>query len=829
MLRTIMLIILTLFIQNADGFLFAQEPSGICQLGRVYNFWDHGDGDGSPGAKVKVMGNFAYVTALTSGMQIIDISSPDNLHLVGNYDCNWSATVDVAVVGNFAYLAERYVGMVILDISDPTNPVEVSTFETQIRDIFVQDDYAYIATGYDGLRIIDVSNPVEPIEVVNFETDANRIYVSDGIAYVIFSNCLRVINVTNPEEPFELSLINRGNYREIVVVRNIGYAVEGTALRVIDFTNPADPVQLGRSPNLGRSYDVFVQDNIAYVATSYGLRIVDISTPDDPVRIGSYSPGPFDSAVRSGDLVYAVDCITGLHVVSVDNPEEPELLSSICPGSVIMDFCIQDDFAYLKDFWGALRIVDISNLEAPFEVSRLNGIPRNGGIAVSGNYAYIVKHCSGIQIFDVADPASPEELELFVPESTGNRDIQIIGEYAFLVSNGLRVIDISNPVELIEVGLFEIEQMINTVTYENGYAYLGATLPDRLIVIDISDPENLSEASSCNLPRTPTAIAVEDNRLCIGIGEHNRSDYDLLVFDVSDPAEPLLQSELNSIGKPVSAEIDGDLAILTIDYQGLETFDISDIRNPVKTHIFRTPGKARKIIAENGIAFINDYTNFGIYDYGEALGGEFAHPEISVSPNTLDFGEVALADSSTNSIIIRNPGILNLQISSIALGNRNFSAVFDSAEVMCPGDSLEIMIIFKPENRGEIEGEITISSNDPDNAEIVVSLHGVGQDDQDSVGETFNKSIPEKLYLSPVYPNPFNSIASIQYSLPQHSEVTVKLFDLAGKIVETLYDGDQEAGAHKIVWNAGGEASGLYLVQVATDKWIRTQKIILTQ
>ncbi len=92
-----------------------------------------------------------------------------------------------------------------------------------------------------------------------------------------------------------------------------------------------------------------------------------------------------------------------------------------------------------------------------------------------------------------------------------------------------------------------------------------------------------------------------------------------------------------------------------------------------------------------------------------------------------------------------------------------------------------------------------------------------------------NDMHPKEFEITSVYPNPFNSAAKIGYSLPERSDVSIKVFDLAGRVIETLLDTNQTTGLHSVTWDAGGVASGLYLVQVATDRDVRSQKIILTQ
>ncbi|MFM6288198.1 MAG: LVIVD repeat-containing protein, partial [Dolichospermum sp.] len=70
---------------------------------------------------VQIVGNYAYVADLGSGLQIIDISNPAAPTLVGNYDTSGWA-YGVQIVGNYAYVADYGSGLQIIDISNPTSP-----------------------------------------------------------------------------------------------------------------------------------------------------------------------------------------------------------------------------------------------------------------------------------------------------------------------------------------------------------------------------------------------------------------------------------------------------------------------------------------------------------------------------------------------------------------------------------------------------------------------------------------------------------------------------------------------------------------------------------
>ncbi|MDI6803770.1 MAG: alpha/beta fold hydrolase [Bacteroidota bacterium] len=94
---------------------------------------------------------------------------------------------------------------------------------------------------------------------------------------------------------------------------------------------------------------------------------------------------------------------------------------------------------------------------------------------------------------------------------------------------------------------------------------------------------------------------------------------------------------------------------------------------------------------------------------------------------------------------------------------------------------------------------------------------------------------PSTFHLSQNYPNPFNSTTALEYSLPQNTHVTLKVYDILGREVKTLFEGKQFAGTYKATFNADQLASGVYfyrLITAVTDNNVNnlsgyTRKMIL--
>ncbi len=86
----------------------------------------------------------------------------------------------------------------------------------------------------------------------------------------------------------------------------------------------------------------------------------------------------------------------------------------------------------------------------------------------------------------------------------------------------------------------------------------------------------------------------------------------------------------------------------------------------------------------------------------------------------------------------------------------------------------------------------------------------------------------KEFFLLQVYPNPFNPITEIRFSLPAAERVTLAVFDLSGRQVAVLISGeDLAAGHHAITWDAGTAPSGVYLCRLDSGTHRARQKMVL--
>lgn len=93
--------------------------------------------------------------------------------------------------------------------------------------------------------------------------------------------------------------------------------------------------------------------------------------------------------------------------------------------------------------------------------------------------------------------------------------------------------------------------------------------------------------------------------------------------------------------------------------------------------------------------------------------------------------------------------------------------------------------------------------------------------------EQVNNLNPNKFYLYQNYPNPFNAETKIRFSLPENSNVSLKIYNVLGEEIETLVNDYLTKGQYEINWNAFKYSSGIYFYRLQTDKWVETRKMVL--
>jgi predicted outer membrane repeat protein len=102
-----------------------------------------------------------------------------------------------------------------------------------------------------------------------------------------------------------------------------------------------------------------------------------------------------------------------------------------------------------------------------------------------------------------------------------------------------------------------------------------------------------------------------------------------------------------------------------------------------------------------------------------------------------------------------------------------------------------------------------------------------GQGTPTDVDEPSETLVPDAFSLAQNYPNPFNAETVIEYSLTDDAHVTIDIYDMLGRHLTTLVDSRRPAGNNQVVWDAAGQASGVYFYSIRVGESTETRKMSL--
>ncbi len=87
--------------------------------------------------------------------------------------------------------------------------------------------------------------------------------------------------------------------------------------------------------------------------------------------------------------------------------------------------------------------------------------------------------------------------------------------------------------------------------------------------------------------------------------------------------------------------------------------------------------------------------------------------------------------------------------------------------------------------------------------------------------------LPLEWSLSNVYPNPFNPVTRVRFTVANAGKVSLKVYDLLGREVVELANRHYTTGQHSLQWDGSGLASGVYFVRLEADGFTSTRKAVL--
>lgn len=171
-------------------------------------------------------------------------------------------------------------------------------------------------------------------------------------------------------------------------------------------------------------------------------------------------------------------------------------------------------------------------------------------------------------------------------------------------------------------------------------------------------------------------------------------------------------------------------------------------------------------------------------------------------------------------------GTIEIWLDSIDTGRKiaeciieNTGGWSDFAEFSVPVDSVS----------GRHDVYLKFTGNDPSKLFRINWFRFFSKSDiPNSVGQNFlNQGIINDYRLNQNYPNPFNPTTLLSYAIPRKGYMALRVYNLLGEVVDTLFEGISTPGNYTIEFNAEGLSSGIYLYRLETNDFTDTKKLVV--
>lgn len=700
------------------------------------------------------------------------------VHAVGHASMGYGVNpFDVAVAGNYAYIAVGSAGLRVIDVTDPANPTVVGSVDTpgSARGVTISGTYAYVADGNSGLQVVNVAAPTSPTIVGSLDTPGNALDIVRFFTFAFIadgSEGLRIINVSNPSAPSFTGTLDTQDAQGVAFGGQYVYVADGTAgLKIIDVNSVSSPTLAGTYNTPGTAAGVAVAGNLAYVADGSTLQVVNVQTPGNPIFEGSVAtPGDALDLAVAGSVAYVADGTAGLTMVTISDPDTPVVLGSVAVSGDCPGVAVSGTKAYaVDDFPGNMLVVDVPTAAFPSLVGSLPALTFPDGLARSGNHVAVLDLTDFLMV-DVSAPATPTVTGQ-VDIGDILYDVAVSGSIAYVgTGSGVTFVNIANPAAPVVMGENGAGPVRDIALFGSCGCAVGRTITTVQTVCTV--PRSLS------LPFPPLkGIAVSGDYAFVAADTAG-----IKVVDLSDPIDtsPSLAGSLTIPGANVTAiAISGSHAYAAgyDETLGARYFLwVVDISNPLAPTLVSS-------------------TRFG-------AGGPFSPLDIALSGN---YAYIADAQFGYVVMNIANPA------APVLVGGRD-----------TPGTAQGILAV----------GDYVVVADYNGGLQIYPGQCGAATGITPAQPQSRAPAAASRLMMFPPAPNPTTGATTLSFRLPGAAAVTLAVFDVGGRRVRSLLEGELAAGDHRIDWDGRNDdgrkvASGTYLARLGAGSEAQTVRMTI--
>jgi hypothetical protein len=200
------------------------------------------------------------------------------------------------------------------------------------------------------------------------------------------------------------------------------------------------------------------------------------------------------------------------------------------------------------------------------------------------------------------------------------------------------------------------------------------------------------------------------------------------------------------------------------------------------------------------------------------------HPDIEMSTGRLIFGTVTIGEQADLPLTVYNVGNGTLVLYDIFCNLTVFSSDWNPADsLVLPGDSLELTVTFAPDDTVTFTDSLIVENN---SGFCHADLTGQGVRPP-GIGDAFFNAMSKAFSLRDPYPNPFNPITTLRFSLPEAARVNLSVYDISGCPVAELVNGWRQAGSHEVTFDGSELASGIYIYHLEAGEYSASGKMVL--
>ncbi len=246
------------------------------------------------------------------------------------------------------------------------------------------------------------------------------------------------------------------------------------------------------------------------------------------------------------------------------------------------------------------KLSEINTGGAPFDVQ------------LSGSLALVSDYYGGLSVFDVSNTSEPKLFDNH-PLSLAHY-FHIDGEFAYVAcwNSGLKIINISDPTNLTEVGSYYDGVEVGATFVSNNIAIVSK-IDGGVLILNVSDPTNPQKLSQYNTTGMPNVCAIRDNIAFVAYWEQTGSR--VVFLNITDPTTPVFVGQYADVAETYDFYLRDNLLIIANSASGIFFVNITYLGNPVKIAQFDTLGLAEGIDIIDNYAFVGDSNTLEVIDF----------------------------------------------------------------------------------------------------------------------------------------------------------------------------------------------------------------------